>query len=297
MTACRGRDGQLVAVLPLYMWSGRPLRVARFIGHGPGDALGPVCRSEDGKQSRSRSRARSKTGAFHSSSARTCLPRKAGARFSERRGSSTREALCCLSRAAAGKPCLPLGARTCARRCAPANGSRPTITLNFASPRIGPAGAGSGHALTAHVAPRVRLRARSLSIDVSRHSRSPEGGSGSGCSRSTAKRVPPGTDSLRERRVYYQASRSGDSAWEIRARLRPSRPLHTGGGHRRGRRVPLSTRRRGLQVSVREPRHGLESFVRVRGIPAQAALRVALRLPQPLGAGSARQEPVRLSGR
>lgn len=47
VTACRGRDGRLVAVLPLYLWSGRPFRVARFIGHGPGDALGPVCRGED----------------------------------------------------------------------------------------------------------------------------------------------------------------------------------------------------------------------------------------------------------
>jgi CelD/BcsL family acetyltransferase involved in cellulose biosynthesis len=47
VTACRSADGELVAVLPLYQWSGRPLRVARFIGHGPGDALGPVCRSED----------------------------------------------------------------------------------------------------------------------------------------------------------------------------------------------------------------------------------------------------------
>jgi CelD/BcsL family acetyltransferase involved in cellulose biosynthesis len=47
LTACRSADGELVAVLPLYLRSGRPLRVARFIGHGPGDALGPVCRSKD----------------------------------------------------------------------------------------------------------------------------------------------------------------------------------------------------------------------------------------------------------
>jgi peptidoglycan/xylan/chitin deacetylase (PgdA/CDA1 family) len=35
-------DGRLVAVLPLYLWATRPLRVLRFIGHGAGDQLGPV---------------------------------------------------------------------------------------------------------------------------------------------------------------------------------------------------------------------------------------------------------------
>lgn len=44
---CRGADGSLVAVLPLYLWSRRPFRVVRFLGHGPGDALGPICRSCD----------------------------------------------------------------------------------------------------------------------------------------------------------------------------------------------------------------------------------------------------------
>jgi CelD/BcsL family acetyltransferase involved in cellulose biosynthesis len=39
--ACReGRD--TVALLPLYVWSRRPVRVARFIGHGPADQLGPI---------------------------------------------------------------------------------------------------------------------------------------------------------------------------------------------------------------------------------------------------------------
>jgi CelD/BcsL family acetyltransferase involved in cellulose biosynthesis len=32
-----------VALLPLYVWSRRPSRIARFIGHGPADQLGPVC--------------------------------------------------------------------------------------------------------------------------------------------------------------------------------------------------------------------------------------------------------------
>jgi CelD/BcsL family acetyltransferase involved in cellulose biosynthesis len=35
-----GRD--TVALLPLYLWSRRPVRVARFIGHGPADQLGPI---------------------------------------------------------------------------------------------------------------------------------------------------------------------------------------------------------------------------------------------------------------
>lgn len=34
-------------ILPLYLWRSRPLRVARFLGHGPGDQLGPVCAPED----------------------------------------------------------------------------------------------------------------------------------------------------------------------------------------------------------------------------------------------------------
>lgn len=40
--ACRDADGTLAAVLPLYAWRERPLRVLRFLGHGPGDELGPV---------------------------------------------------------------------------------------------------------------------------------------------------------------------------------------------------------------------------------------------------------------
>jgi CelD/BcsL family acetyltransferase involved in cellulose biosynthesis len=37
----KGRD--TVALLPLYLWSRRPVRIARFIGHGPADQLGPIC--------------------------------------------------------------------------------------------------------------------------------------------------------------------------------------------------------------------------------------------------------------
>ena len=37
------REGQdVVALLPLYLWSRRPVRIARFIGHGPADQLGPI---------------------------------------------------------------------------------------------------------------------------------------------------------------------------------------------------------------------------------------------------------------
>jgi CelD/BcsL family acetyltransferase involved in cellulose biosynthesis len=46
-TACRASAGRLAGVLPVYLSSRRPLRLARFIGHGPGDALGPICRSAD----------------------------------------------------------------------------------------------------------------------------------------------------------------------------------------------------------------------------------------------------------
>jgi CelD/BcsL family acetyltransferase involved in cellulose biosynthesis len=39
--ACRSPDGRLVSVLPLYLWLEQP-RVLRFLGHGPGDELGPI---------------------------------------------------------------------------------------------------------------------------------------------------------------------------------------------------------------------------------------------------------------
>jgi CelD/BcsL family acetyltransferase involved in cellulose biosynthesis len=40
---CRDEDGRMVAVLPLYVWSTRPLRVLRFLGHPIGCQLGPIC--------------------------------------------------------------------------------------------------------------------------------------------------------------------------------------------------------------------------------------------------------------
>jgi CelD/BcsL family acetyltransferase involved in cellulose biosynthesis len=44
---CRSSAGQLVAILPLYLWRGRPLRVVRLVGHHVGDQLGPICRPGD----------------------------------------------------------------------------------------------------------------------------------------------------------------------------------------------------------------------------------------------------------
>lgn len=43
----RSGSGSPIAVLPLYVWARRPLRVVRFIGHGPADELGPVCAPRD----------------------------------------------------------------------------------------------------------------------------------------------------------------------------------------------------------------------------------------------------------
>ena len=47
LTAGCYRGDRLVALLPLYLSSSRPLRVVRFIGHGPGDQLGPICDPAD----------------------------------------------------------------------------------------------------------------------------------------------------------------------------------------------------------------------------------------------------------
>ncbi len=41
--AVGGPGGRPAALLPLYLWSGGPFKVARLLGHGPADQLGPVC--------------------------------------------------------------------------------------------------------------------------------------------------------------------------------------------------------------------------------------------------------------
>lgn len=46
-TGCRRPDGTSAAILPLYVARHRGLRVLRFIGHGVGDELGPVCEPGD----------------------------------------------------------------------------------------------------------------------------------------------------------------------------------------------------------------------------------------------------------
>jgi CelD/BcsL family acetyltransferase involved in cellulose biosynthesis len=42
VAACR-EGHETVALVPLYLWSRRPVRVARLVGHGPADQLGPLC--------------------------------------------------------------------------------------------------------------------------------------------------------------------------------------------------------------------------------------------------------------
>jgi CelD/BcsL family acetyltransferase involved in cellulose biosynthesis len=47
LVVARDRDGTAVAILPLYEYRGRPLRILRLVGHGPADELGPVCAPAD----------------------------------------------------------------------------------------------------------------------------------------------------------------------------------------------------------------------------------------------------------
>jgi CelD/BcsL family acetyltransferase involved in cellulose biosynthesis len=43
LVASSREEGDVVALLPLYLWSRRPVRIARLIGHGPADQLGAIC--------------------------------------------------------------------------------------------------------------------------------------------------------------------------------------------------------------------------------------------------------------
>jgi CelD/BcsL family acetyltransferase involved in cellulose biosynthesis len=43
----RTADGRLAAILPLYRADRGPLRLLRFVGHGPADQLGPICAPGD----------------------------------------------------------------------------------------------------------------------------------------------------------------------------------------------------------------------------------------------------------
>jgi CelD/BcsL family acetyltransferase involved in cellulose biosynthesis len=49
IVAIRADDGTAQALLPLYVAARVPVRVARFLGHGPTDQLGPVCAVADRK--------------------------------------------------------------------------------------------------------------------------------------------------------------------------------------------------------------------------------------------------------
>jgi CelD/BcsL family acetyltransferase involved in cellulose biosynthesis len=47
LVAARDESGATVAILPFYLARARPLRVLRFVGHGPADRLAPVCAPAD----------------------------------------------------------------------------------------------------------------------------------------------------------------------------------------------------------------------------------------------------------
>lgn len=40
-------DDEIAALVPLFVWSARPLRMLRLLGHGHGDRLGPICAEDD----------------------------------------------------------------------------------------------------------------------------------------------------------------------------------------------------------------------------------------------------------
>jgi CelD/BcsL family acetyltransferase involved in cellulose biosynthesis len=41
------RDGEADAIVPLFVWSGRPIRILRLLGHGHGDRLGAISEGDD----------------------------------------------------------------------------------------------------------------------------------------------------------------------------------------------------------------------------------------------------------
>jgi CelD/BcsL family acetyltransferase involved in cellulose biosynthesis len=43
----RGDDDEVDAIVPLFLWSRRPVRILRLIAHGHGDLLGPICGRDD----------------------------------------------------------------------------------------------------------------------------------------------------------------------------------------------------------------------------------------------------------
>jgi CelD/BcsL family acetyltransferase involved in cellulose biosynthesis len=49
LAVSRDGDGEVDAIVPLFAWSQRPVRILRLLGHGHGDRLGPVCREDDAR--------------------------------------------------------------------------------------------------------------------------------------------------------------------------------------------------------------------------------------------------------
>jgi CelD/BcsL family acetyltransferase involved in cellulose biosynthesis len=47
IAAARDDDGEIAALVPLFVWSTRPLRTLRLLGHGHGDRLGPISAQND----------------------------------------------------------------------------------------------------------------------------------------------------------------------------------------------------------------------------------------------------------
>jgi dTDP-4-amino-4,6-dideoxygalactose transaminase/CelD/BcsL family acetyltransferase involved in cellulose biosynthesis len=47
VAACRRASGEPFALIPIYVWRERPLRIVRLLGHDTGDEQGPVCATED----------------------------------------------------------------------------------------------------------------------------------------------------------------------------------------------------------------------------------------------------------
>ncbi|MFL5781968.1 MAG: hypothetical protein ACJ760_11700, partial [Thermoleophilaceae bacterium] len=47
LTAARAESGEVTAILPFFLARERPLRVLRFVGHGPADRLEPICAPGD----------------------------------------------------------------------------------------------------------------------------------------------------------------------------------------------------------------------------------------------------------
>jgi CelD/BcsL family acetyltransferase involved in cellulose biosynthesis len=62
--ACRRGDGTLAALLPLVVAREQGVRVARWLGHGPADELGPVCAPADRPLAAAGLRALARQGAF-----------------------------------------------------------------------------------------------------------------------------------------------------------------------------------------------------------------------------------------